>query len=220
MIFPALLILLVSFCQGAPNPPTESNPDQPPDGPMTASFICPESTVVFTTDPKKVPPLLLSGLCNAAKKTVGKLTSASKRVFKKYQREKTACKTARARELHLEMMVDEAYQDTMESKEGSFDARLDYRLSLRAQLQDAIDLAEMTCSRARKLRIKLTECVGKCRDYRKDAGAKAGVIIDEMLNLEEVVRLGNGIDDVTASSLIDQAKKRFEKILHDYKSPH
>ncbi|KAH6570074.1 hypothetical protein BSLG_009992 [Batrachochytrium salamandrivorans] len=213
MIFPALLILLVSFCQGAPNPPTENNPYQPPDKPKTTSFMCLDSTIAFTTNPRKVPPLLLSGLCNAARTTIEKITSACLEIREKYQQEKAACKAARVHKLHLEKMVKDADQDTMESKEGRVDERLNPRLSLQGQLQISTKLVKETCRKAKELQIRRDECVRKCKKDKKDAGFKAGVIIDKMLNSEKVVRLGNGIDDVTASSLIEQAKQRFEKML-------
>ncbi|KAH6565388.1 hypothetical protein BASA62_007318 [Batrachochytrium salamandrivorans] len=109
-------------------------------------------------------------------------------------------------------MVKDADQDTMESKEGSVDARLNPRLSLQRQLQISTKLVKATCRKAEELQIRRDKCVGKCKKDKKAAGLKAGVIIDEMLNLKKVVRLGNGIDDVTASNLIEQAKQRFEEI--------
>ncbi|KAH9268280.1 hypothetical protein BASA83_009441 [Batrachochytrium salamandrivorans] len=118
MIFPALLILLVSFCQGAPNPPTESHPYQPPDKPVTASFMCLGSTVLFKTNPKEAPSLLLSGLCNAARTAIEQLTSTCLGINEKYRQEKAACKTARVDRLRIKKMVKEADQDTMESKRG------------------------------------------------------------------------------------------------------
>ncbi|KAH6600950.1 hypothetical protein BASA50_001955 [Batrachochytrium salamandrivorans] len=188
MMFPALLILLVSFCQGAPNPPTESDPYQPPDKPVTASFMCLGSTVLFKTDPKEVSPLLLSGLCNAAGKAIEKLTSACLGINGRYRQEKAACKAARAHKLHLEMMVTDADQDTMESKEGNFDARLNPRLSLYEQLQISTKLAEMTCRKAEELQFRRDKCVGKCNKDKKAAGLKAGFIIDDILNLKKLVR--------------------------------
>ncbi|KAJ1328761.1 hypothetical protein BSLG_009994 [Batrachochytrium salamandrivorans] len=217
MMFPALLILLVSFCQGAPNPPTESDPYQPPDKPVTTSFMCLDSTVSFKTNPKEAPSLLLSGLCKEARTAIEKLTSACLRINGRYRQEKEACKTARAHKLHLEKMVEDADQDTMGSKEGSVDARLNYRRPLRAQLQDAIELAEATCSQAIILQFRRDKCVEKCKNDKKAAGLKAGFIIDEMLNLKKVVMLGNNMDDAMTSSLIKQAKQGFEKILQKYR---
>ncbi|KAH6566241.1 hypothetical protein BASA60_009556 [Batrachochytrium salamandrivorans] len=141
--------------------------------------MCLDSTVPFTTDPRKVPPLLLSGLCNAARTAVEKLTSACLSIREKYQQEKEACKAARAHKLHLEKMVKDADQDTMESKEGSFDARLNPRRPLRAQLQDAIELAEATCNQVEELRDTLDECVGKCKKDKKAAGLKGQLVISQ-----------------------------------------
>ncbi|KAH9248712.1 hypothetical protein BSLG_009996 [Batrachochytrium salamandrivorans] len=220
MIFPALLILLVSFCQGAPNPPTESNPYQPPDKPVTTSFMCLGSTVVFKTDPKEVSPLLLSGLCNAAGKAVEKLTSACLGINGRYRQEKATCKAARVHKLHLEKMVEDADQDTMGSKEGSVEGMLNPRLSLYEQLQDATKLARETCSQAIILQNRRDRCVKKCNKDKKAAGVKAGVIIDKVLSLEAVVRLGDKIDDAMASSLIKQVKPKFEEILQEYRSSY
>ncbi|KAH6570071.1 hypothetical protein BASA60_007942 [Batrachochytrium salamandrivorans] len=113
MIFPALLILLVSFCQGAPNPPTENNPYRLQNSPKTTSFMCLDSTVSFETDPRKAPSLLLSGLCNAARTTIAKITSAPLGANEKYQRDEAACKAARTEKRHIKKMVNEAYHDTM-----------------------------------------------------------------------------------------------------------
>ncbi|KAJ1340362.1 hypothetical protein BSLG_005004 [Batrachochytrium salamandrivorans] len=219
MIFPALLILLVSFCQVVMGLFCSRSGSISPGEFGAPFFMCLDSTVPFTTDPRKVPPLLLSGLCNAARTAVEKLTSACLSIREKYQQEKEACKAARAHKLHLEKMVKDADQDTMESKEGSFDARLNlegrfapnFRMLSSWQRQPVTKLNNTDT---------LDECVGKCKKDKKAAGLKVGVIMDKMLNLEEVVRLGNGIDDVTASKLIKQAKQRFEKILGKYKSSY
>ncbi|KAH9248718.1 hypothetical protein BASA81_013608 [Batrachochytrium salamandrivorans] len=212
-MFPALLILLVSFCQGAPNPPTESNPYRLQNSPITASFMCLDSTIPFTTNPKEVSPLLLSGLCNAARTTIEQLTSACLEIREKYQQEKAACKAARVHKLHLEKMVKDADQDTMESKEGRVDERLNPRLSLQGQLQISTKLVKAACRKAEELQFRRDKCVGKCNKDKKAAGLKAGFIIDDILNLKKVVMLGNGIDDVTALNLIEQAKQRFEGLL-------
>ncbi|KAH6582052.1 hypothetical protein BASA61_008678 [Batrachochytrium salamandrivorans] len=126
MIFPALLILLVSFCQVVMGLFCSRSGSISPGEFGAPFFMCLDSTVPFTTDPRKVPPLLLSGLCNAARTAVEKLTSACLSIRESINKRKR----------HVKQLVPisyiskdgdiDAYHDHNGSNEDNFDEKLMY----------------------------------------------------------------------------------------------